>query len=412
MCAFFLFRSNTAQARRLQGNVHPSYHFQPRDSPILYSLLSSPTGEKFTKVFIDEFHDVVNGHPDRFERWKTLGQQFVRLNTMFVLMSATAPPHLLDDYIKPLGLNAHEITESRSPTNRPEIGMHTIRVSPIKAPQALHSLVLALQSRLVAQDRMLVFFSSIATAASFAKKAKCALYHSELSEDGNTKADNLQSWDSRQSSVMACTTAFAQGVDRSNVRYVIIYKPSYGLVTNNQMLGRAGRDGNEAHVFFLTDQPALQTLCSDIQPTNRCVMELNNVVNGPHCRRHTNMVCMDGYWDATTCLERPYGVPCDVCDPESEMQLLATEAVKADVPQPTLPRFVSASKSLVKTPPSVPVLVSLLIFNSFVHLLHIQRRNLTMVTMAVAMGPSRIYPRPKLKCWMLLKLSISSYQRE
>lgn len=38
------------------------------------------------------------------------------------------------------------------------------------------------------------------------------------------------------------------------------------------------------------------------------------------------MVCMDGIDFAIRCTEEPHGVPCDICDPYSEMQKLAIEA--------------------------------------------------------------------------------------
>ncbi|KAG0696940.1 P-loop containing nucleoside triphosphate hydrolase protein [Suillus ampliporus] len=197
-------------------------------------LLVSPLGKKFTRFYVDEVHDVLNCHPERAPKWLTLGHQFSKA--------------------EPFGIKKSEINEVRSSTNRPEIGIHVVQVEPIAARESLHHLVRTLSNLLGDNDRMLVFFSSQGETEDFSRKARCALYHSDLWEAGNTKAYNLDLWDRGASKVMSCTTAFAQGMDRSNVRYVVIFRPAYGLIVNNQMMGRAGRDGKESHVFFVNDR--------------------------------------------------------------------------------------------------------------------------------------------------------------
>lgn len=245
-----------------------------------------------------------------------------------ILMSATMPPHRVLNFVNPFGIREHNLNEVRSSTNRPEIGMHVIRVSPIAGNRALRHLVNALRQRLTHEERMLVFFSSQAEAQEFAVGARCAVYHSELWQPGNTKAYNLDLWDRGESKVMACTTAFAHGIDRPGVRYVVIFRPSFGLLTNNQMLGRAGRDGKESHVFFITDEEGIRCIGRSEASKNKCEAELEDLIHGQECRRFTNMVCMDGHELATRCNEKPYGVPCDVCAPDGDMQRLALQAVE------------------------------------------------------------------------------------
>ncbi|KAG0692218.1 P-loop containing nucleoside triphosphate hydrolase protein, partial [Suillus ampliporus] len=217
-------------------------------------LLVSPLGKKFTRFYVDEVHDVLNCHPERAPKWLTLGHQFSKAEVQMILMSGTIPPHRVESYVKPFGIKKSEINEVRSSTNRPEIGIHVVQVEPIAARESLHHLVRTLSNLLGDNDRMLVFFSSQGETEDFSRKARCALYHSDLWEAGNTKAYNLDLWDRGASKVMSCTTAFAQGMDRSNVRYVVIFRPAYGLIVNNQMMGRAGRDGKESHVFFVNDR--------------------------------------------------------------------------------------------------------------------------------------------------------------
>ncbi|KAG2057377.1 hypothetical protein BDR06DRAFT_1005383 [Suillus hirtellus] len=176
---------------------------------------------------------------------------------------------------------------------------------------------------------MLIFFYSQADAESFATQHKCAVYHSNLWEAGNTKAYNLDLWDRGESKIMACTTAFAQGIDRSNVRFVVIFRPAYGLIVNNQMMGRAGQDGKESHVFFVTDENAIVTFRGVRAGQESCLEELHDVVHGEECRRYSTMVCMDGIDFATRCTEQPGSIPCDVCSPNSPMQRFAMQAIQA-----------------------------------------------------------------------------------
>lgn len=131
---------------------------------------------------------------------------------------------------------------------------------------------------------------------------------------------------------MACTTAFAQGVDRSSVRFVVISGVEYGLLVVNQMSGRAGRDGHEAHTFYLTQTTGLSSFESD--QDYHCIKGLDDVLFNKDCRRYTSIKCMDGRGFAYRCKDRPDVVRCDICDPASEMHLFALQAVKDSSSKP------------------------------------------------------------------------------
>ena len=285
-----------------------------------------------------------------------------------VLMSATVPPHSVQSFAEAFQINKDELTEIRSSTDRPEIGMHVVRIPQhgihSDAFKALIRLTDALSARLDQEERMLVFFSSNNEAEVYGKKTGSAIYHSKLYEQGNTRADNLQRWDQGDTSIMACTTAFAQGVDRPNVRFVVIFKPTFGLLTINQMLGRAGRDGKPSHVFFLTVGKVTISSTNTKEAKDRCLKELELLVNGNHCRRRTNTQFMDGAALGKPCVESR-GMECDICDPRSEMQRLAMNAVQPPtsntasnltyaqlprIPEPERPAFVPTSSPLNAAP--------------------------------------------------------------
>ncbi|KAG1783461.1 P-loop containing nucleoside triphosphate hydrolase protein [Suillus placidus] len=291
-------------------------------------------------------------YTNRSDKWKTLAKQFSQMKMQIALLSATMPPHCLDIFIKPFGIKAKDLAELRSSTNRPEIGIHFVPVQPIIARRSLTSLVKALNQRLLDEERMLVFFSSQADVQKFAQENRCAVYHSQLWEAGNTKSYNLDLWDRGESKVMACTTAFAQGIDRSNVRYVVIFRPAYGLLVNNQMIGRAGRDGKESHVFFVTDASKITSFRGTKAVKANCIEELDDVVHGDECRRYSTTLCMDGVDLAVRCTDKPRGVPCDVCAPDSPMQRFAMEAIDAPLVTPPEGSDSNGTPSVQTAPPA------------------------------------------------------------
>lgn len=82
---------------------------------------------------------------------------------------------------------------------------------------------------------------------------KSVVYHAGLQM--NHREANHSSWDSGQARVIVATTAFGFGIDRRDVRSVIVFSMpnSAGLIA--QLFGRAGRDGESsvAEIFY-TDQ--------------------------------------------------------------------------------------------------------------------------------------------------------------
>lgn len=244
-----------------------------------------------------------------------------------VLLSATAPPKLESHLLKNFGMHLGGTAFIRCATNRPEIGLHTICLGSLTPKHDLVRLVQALELQLKDEERILVFFASVAELQAFVQGFPCPVFHTSLPLTGiAAKESNLRRWDSGECNVMACTSAFGSGVDRAHVRFVVIYEPAYGLISTLQMAGRAGRDGKESHVFFATSQ---QTGPSP-RSTQKTIMvhELGEVVHKAQCKVYQTMVHMDGDQLAKTCDEIRGQVRCDICAPEDEMHQLAVRAVK------------------------------------------------------------------------------------
>lgn len=241
-----------------------------------------------------------------------------------ILLSGTNPPSLQSQILANFGLHRDHTALIRSPTNRSELGLHVVHLDPFTGSAALARLVLALLGKLQADERMLVFFECCKLAEGFAKEHNFAVYHSKLL-DSDVKRENLCLWDTGKTQVMACTSAFGFGVDRPNVRFVVIFNPKHSLLTTMQMAGRAGRNGREAHVFLATSE-RLPSFRESNDPS--FALELGQLIHQQTCRVYQAMYSIDGPEMARTCIGLQGQVPCDICQPNSDMHVFATSAVQ------------------------------------------------------------------------------------
>ena len=275
---------------------------------------------------MDEHHDQLCCPPERKVAWKKLALWASVRHVPIILLSATAPPRFESTLLSRYQLRVGSTAFVRSRTDRPELGFHTVQLEPLLPEEALSHLVQALKGRLKKDEKMLVFFCATALADAFSEKHRCAVFHSRLPKDGNTKSYNLARWDNEEAAVMACSSAFASGVDRPNVRFIVIYNPQYNLMTTMQMAGRAGRDGKESHVFFATPETQGATFRERRNPD--MPWELGQLVHEKQCRVYQSTLYMDGAALARKCSASPSQVPCDVCRPDGEMHTFALNAVK------------------------------------------------------------------------------------
>ena len=93
------------------------------------SELGKEGAPKFMAMFIDEHHDVLSCPPDRKTSWKRLARWASDQEMPLYLLSATAPPILQKKLLDPYHMKPENMAFIRSPTNRQEIGLHTISVN-------------------------------------------------------------------------------------------------------------------------------------------------------------------------------------------------------------------------------------------------------------------------------------------
>lgn len=304
-----------------------SHHmlFQLKNMLTSCSQLDKEGTPTFTALFVDEHHDLLTCPPDRETSWKKLASWVADQDMPIYLLSATAPPALQQKLLEPYGLKSENTAFIRSSTNRQEIGLHTIYM---QGETSLRSLVRALAERLKERERILIFFNSCDEAERFAAENQCPVFHSKLPKDRRGKEFNMQRWENGESRMMACTSAFGVGVDKPHVRFVVIHRPKFNLLSVLQAAGRAGRDGTESHVFFTTTGQAGPSAPSCGTKVGMHCQQLDQLLHGDRCKVYQVMEYMDGNNLAKECRQIPNQVPCDVCSPDGEVQRLAQRAAK------------------------------------------------------------------------------------
>lgn len=278
---------------------------------------------RFTAMFIDEHHDVLSCPPDHVASWKRLARWASDQEMPLYLLSATAPPILQQKLLDQYNMKPGHTAFIRSPTNRQEIGLHTI---PVNEVSGLRSLVRALAKRLKEQERMLIFFNSCGEAERFSTENQCPVFHSKLPKGNDGKESNIRLWENGQSKMMACTSAFGAGVDKPNVRFVVIHTPKYSLMSVLQAAGRAGREGKESHVFFTTGEAGSSPSSNSSGVDMR--QQLDQLLHSGRCKVRQAMEYMDGETLAKACGQIPNQVFCDVCYPDSEVHQFALRAAR------------------------------------------------------------------------------------
>ncbi|KAG0692098.1 hypothetical protein DFH29DRAFT_1009413 [Suillus ampliporus] len=243
-------------------------------------------GKSSPRFYVDEVHDVLNCHPERAPKWLTLGHQFSKAEVQMILMSGTIPPHRVESYVKPFGIKRVRSTKSglRQTVRRSEI--HVVQVEPIAARESLHH-----------SFALYLTFWETTTACwcSLAPKVKQKISQERLGALCITRPLGSRKH---------------KGVQPRPVGPRRIKGLRMDSLSTTKMMGRAGRDGKESHVFFVNDRHGA------------------SLFNTRKPARYINGLCMDGEHLALLCKETPGGVPCAHMFPNSPIQRLAEKAIE------------------------------------------------------------------------------------
>jgi ATP-dependent DNA helicase RecQ len=201
---------------------------------------------------VDEAHLVSQWGQDFRPDYLRLAAQADALGAgVRVALTATAAPPVREEIVRRLGLRDAQLVLGNF--DRPEIFLSVHRVF---SPEEKQREVMRAASELEGSG---IVYSATRTGAQAAKDALQAarhgvtLYHAGLPTAIRREA--MEGFLNGSTRIMSATVAFGMGIDKADVRWVVHTGPPGSLDVYFQEIGRAGRDGQQAHARLVYHEP-------------------------------------------------------------------------------------------------------------------------------------------------------------
>ncbi|MDZ5712039.1 RecQ family ATP-dependent DNA helicase [Jeotgalibacillus haloalkalitolerans] len=199
-------------------------------------------------LVVDEAHCISQWGPDfRPDYLKLDAFRQALGNPCTLALTATATEEIRRDIADKLGLN--EWKEWVFSVNRPNIALEVIKLSSMDEKESR-----LLQEISSQKAPGIVFFSSKKKAEELQAKAgeigiRSAVYHGDVETDQRILIQ--QQFITGQLDWIFATNAFGMGINKENIRTVIHFHMPSSIENFLQEIGRAGRDGDQAHSILL-----------------------------------------------------------------------------------------------------------------------------------------------------------------